>query len=366
MENLKRSAPHTEPGHGVPVSTPVFTMHEMTFGLFLVLAAGLLNSIYAIPVRRMSRWEFENTWLIYSLVGMGIISWTVAWWSVPNLWEAYRCAGSRAVCSTIAFGAVWGVANLLFGLGIRWIGMGLAFPICIGLSLVLGTMVPLFAKGSLIFTPSGLMVTAGVSLVLIGVILCARAGVLRERNEASSAVLRTGVLFWGGLFVIVFSGLMDPCLNFAFAFGDSIRTASSGLGGAAAGAESDGIWALALSGSLVVNAVYCTVLLIRKGSWTKFFERKNSFYWLGAASMGVAWTLSITLYGRGATAMGRLGDSTGWALFYCAIILFSAVWAILMGEWKTAGNNARKLQWFGLGLILMAILVLGYANSLEG
>jgi len=343
-------------------------MPEATFGLLFVLAAGLLNSVYAVPIRRMPRWEFENIWLIYSVVGMGILSWMVAWWSVPNLFAAYHAAGGQAVALTIVFGAIWGVANLLFGVGIRQIGMGLAFPITIGLSLVLGTMIPLLAKGRLIFTPSGLMVSGGVLLVLIGVILCARAGVLRERNEQQSVsiVQRTATIFGVGLCVVVFAGLMDPCLNFAFAFGDSIRTASIDQGGAAAGTESDAIWALALSGSLVVNSVFCVVLLVRNGSWTKFFVLKNSSYWFGAASMGVAWTLSITLFGRGATAMGRLGDSTGWALFYCAVILFSAVWAILMGEWKTAGNAARKTQWLGLALILAAILTLGYANSLSG
>jgi len=334
----------------------------------LVLAAGLLNSVYAVPVRRMVRWEFENIWLVYSVVGMGVVGWTVAWWSVPNLFAAYHAAGYHAVWWTIVFGAVWGVANLLFGLGIRQIGIGLAFPITIGLSLVLGTMIPLFAKGGLVFTPDVLMVLFGVSLVLLGVIFCGRAGALRERNERQTAVQRTGTAFGIGLLIVVFAGLMDPCLNFAFAFGDSIRSASTDLGGAADGAESDGIWALALSGALVVNALYCMGLLIRKGSYVKFFVWGNSSwdnasYWLGAIFMGVAWTLSITLYGRGATAMGRLGDSTGWALFYCGIILFSALWAILMGEWKTAGNKARKLQWLGLGLIVTAILTLGYANS---
>ena len=342
-------------------------MSETSFGVLLVMAAGLLNSVYAVPIRRMPRWEFENTWLVYSAVGMGFVGWTVAWWSVPNLFDAYHTAGSWAVWSTILFGAIWGVANLLFGVGIRKVGIGLTFPIAIGLSLVLGTMIPLLSKGRLIFTPGGLTVSVGVLLVLAGVILCGRAGVLRERNERQTetvpVVLWAGTAFWMGLLIVVLSGLMDPFLNFGFSFGDSIRTASTDLGGAAAGSESDGIWALALSGALAVNAAYCMGLLIRKGSWVKYFARENFPYWLGAAFMGIAWTLSIVLYGRGATAMGRLGDSAGWALFYCGMILFSAVWAFLMGEWKTAGNDARKMQWFGLGLILTAIFVLGFANS---
>ena len=53
-------------------------MSGTSFGLLLVLAAGLLNSVYAVLVRRMPRWEFENLWLIYSVVGMGILGWAVA------------------------------------------------------------------------------------------------------------------------------------------------------------------------------------------------------------------------------------------------------------------------------------------------
>ena len=344
-------------------------MTESFQGLMLVVAAGLLNSVYGVPMKKTEKWAFENVWLVYSVVAMGIVSWMVAFLSIPNLMPVYHTAGMRAVCLAVAFGMLWGIANLLFGMGMRLIGIGLTFPIAIGLSLVIGTLIPLFSKSGLIFTPGGLVVVGSVFLVLVGVIYCGVAGVLRERSE--SAGQQTGSFVGGratfvfGLTVVILSGITDPCLNFAFSFGDAIKSASLETGQVSPGAESDAIWALALSGALVVNALYCILLLSRNGTWKLYRIPGTAHYWILATIMGIVWTLSITLYGRGATRMGPLGDSAGWAIFYCCIILFSAVWAFGTGEWKQASSRVWRSQLTGLALILAAIIALGFGNTLN-
>ncbi len=64
-----------------------------------------------------------------------------------------------------------------------------------------------------------------------------------------------------------------------------------------------------------------------------------------------------------AALMGAFGKSVGWAVFYGTIILFSNLWGILSGEWR---SGRRALRWMGLGLALLsaALVVLGYAAHL--
>jgi len=83
-----------------------------------------------------------------------------------------------------------------------------------------------------------------------------------------------------------------------------------------------------------------------------------------AGLMGVIWMSSITLYGRGASMMGNYGKSVGWAVFYCAIILFSGLWGIVCGEWRAAARRAFSTMLVGLAVLLAAFGVLGYGNYL--
>lgn len=131
-----------------------------------------------------------------------------------------------------------------------------------------------------------------------------------------------------------------------------------------AGAELDAIWALALLGSFVINTVYCAVLLAKNATWSRFREKGTMHYWFLACLMGVIWMLSITLYGRGASLMGPLGGSVGWAVFYCCIIIFSTFWGILSGEWQEGKGRPLRTLYGGLAVLMVAIAILGYGNTL--
>ena len=75
----------------------------------------------------------------------------------------------------------FGLAQIFFGLGIAAIGMALNFAIAIGISTVLGSLIPLLVlHREKTFTPQGLMLFLGVLLILVGIVGCAVAGNLKE------------------------------------------------------------------------------------------------------------------------------------------------------------------------------------------
>jgi L-rhamnose-H+ transport protein len=227
------------------------------------------------------------------------------------------------------------------------------------LSTALGSLIPMMPRPGAFLTPAGATITLGVAVLLASVALCGLAG---TRKDAQSGTATHGRLL-KGLAVVVLSGLCDPFLNFAFTFGERIKQQALAAG-AAHGAESDAIWGLALSGSFMVNTIYCSVLLTRNGTWSRFREGGTAHYWPLAALMGIIWMLSITFYGRGASAMGPLGGSVGWAVFYGCIIFFSTFWGMVSGEWKEARGRPLRTLYAGLALLMIAIVVLGYGNTL--
>jgi L-rhamnose-H+ transport protein len=345
-------------------------MMNPTLGFVLMIAAGVMNGSYALPTKKTTKWAFENTWLVFSVVAMLVVNWGIAASTVPNLAQVYAKAGANAIWMVFGFGMIWGLANVLFGIGLYWIGMSLTFPIAIGLSTALGSLIPMVPRPGVFLTPAGAAISLGVAVLLAGVAMCGLAGVRKDAQsrqgtapDAAQSSPATHRRLLKGILVVVLSGLCDPFLNFAFTFGDTIKQEALAAG-AAHGGESDAIWALALSGSCVVNAIYCAVLLTRNGTWSRFHEASTRHYWPLAALMGVVWMLSITCYGRGAAAMGPLGGSVGWAMFYGCIILVSMFWGVVFGEWKEARGGPLRTLCGGLALLMIALVVLGYSNTL--
>lgn len=338
-------------------------------GLAIVIMAGALNGSFALPMKGTPRWAFENTWLVYSIVGMLVLNWGIALTTVPQLLEVFRRAGPEPVLMVVGFGMVWGLANLLFGSGIHLIGISLAFPITLGLSTALGSFIPMAQDPQVFLAPTGMTICGGIGVLLVGVYVCGLAGIRKDAqvdgiNESLATIpSRAPSRLGKGLLLVVLAGAFDPFLNFAFTFGDRIKLEAA-ASGAGQGAESDAIWALALLGSFVVNVLFCTYELTRKKTWHRFREPGTGRYWLLACLMAIIWMASITMYGRGATAMGALGGSVGWALFLCSIIIFSTVWGIVSGEWKGGRGRPLNTMVAGLGVLMVAIVILGYGVSL--
>ena len=48
--------------------------YQLGWGLLLVFVGGVLNGSFAAPMKRLSAWQWENIWLVYSLVGLLVLS----------------------------------------------------------------------------------------------------------------------------------------------------------------------------------------------------------------------------------------------------------------------------------------------------
>lgn len=329
-----------------------------------VLLGGVMEGRFALPLRLAKKWQWENTWLVYSAVGLVVIPWTVAGMTIPHLLDVYKVVSGRSILVTGLFGLGWGVANVLFGVAVPMVGMALSFAVVVGMSAALGSLMPLILShpGSL-FGTSGLIVMAGVLLTTAGVILLGMAGRGREGSAAlDGTIVRPPNLFVVGMVLCILAGTLAPMLNYSFAFGSEI-TSQAIRSGASPTRAVNAIWAISLTGGFVSNGGYCLFLLMKKHTWGNFHQENALREGALATLMGVLWTGGLLLYGWGASGMGNLGASTGWSAFQGTMIVTSSFLGIMSGEWR--GVNARffRLNNLGLAAIVLAIIVLSVGKQ---
>jgi L-rhamnose-H+ transport protein len=331
----------------------------------LVLLGGFLQGSFALPMKRMGRWRWENTWLVYSMAGMLLLPWIMVFTTVPRFTEVLAEARGFTIMEVVIFGFCWGVGSTLFGLGITRVGMALTFAIVLGITASLGSLLPLVVlHPEQLFTRQGYALIFGLIIVILGIMVCSLAGHRRERELLSQSAQRGGAEFWLGLVICIFSGVFSAMLNFSFVFGKDLQDASRAAGASPA-MSSNLIWALALSAGFVANAGYCIYLLQRNRTWGVLREKDISrSYWLGAVLMGAVWFFGIAFYGMGATGLGTLGAVLGWPVFMAMNITAANVWGVLTGEWRGASRRTYSISWAGILILLIAIYIISRASTL--
>jgi L-rhamnose-H+ transport protein len=324
----------------------------MTFwtGLLLIVAGGAMQGSFTIPQKFLRGWAWEAGWLLYSVAAMIVFPWILVAAIVPRPMEVYAGAGLASVSLAALFGAGWGIGSVLFGLGVAQIGTALAFAIIISLTAAVGSIVPLAVlhPGQLA-TGRGAVLFLGLAIVIAGVALCSKAGMIKE-----TALYRkkTGA-FARGLAICIASGITSPMFNFSIAFGDPISREAARLGANPANA-SIAIIAVAVSSGFIINAGYCVYLLARNKSW----HTPRAGGLLLTMLMGFLWMFGMFFYGIGQTRLGLYGPVLGWPLFMTVIVLVANLWGVLTGEWQGAGRKAYRYLIAGNALMILALVVI--------
>jgi L-rhamnose-H+ transport protein len=327
----------------------------------MVTLAGIVQGSFAAPMKRMSAWRWENSWLLFAFFGLLVLPWIVDFATVPNIIRVYAGASPLTLIKVFLFGLLWGVGATLFGLAISRVGMALAFALVLGITSSFGSLIPMaILHSDQLLAKRGLALIAGTAVMVLGLVFLALAGRTRERDLGTGNGARSGFAF--GLVLCIFSGIFSSMMNFSFVFGDElrIRALQSGAGSAMA---ANPIWALTVTGGFVVNFLYCVYLLNKNRTWSVFREGNPSGYWLLGILTGLLWFAGTVLYGMGAAYMGALGAIVGWPIFMTIDIIGALFWGAVSGEWRRAGHRALVYNWAGVGILLVAIAVISAGNA---
>lgn len=342
-------------------------------GFVAILVSGLLQGTMLVPMKYLRKWKWENTWLVYATFAYLLLPWIFAFATLPQLLGVYDAVPVSAIVRTASFGFAWGCAAVLFGIGIDLLGLALGYAIILGLGTSVGSLIPLVTlHRDQVWNPAGVGSMGGVLMLITSVVFLSAAGKKREAIQESTSQRATGDTriptnikgrFVKGLVACILCGLLNPCLNFALAYGAEIQNQATRLG-ANPVYGANAIWVVVANAGFIPNLLYCAYLLKSHSSWNVFTQGTIS-YWLLAPAMGLMWISGTVFYGIGANLTGALGPVIGWPLLMCSMILTATFWGFFAGEWR--GVRGSPIRWMSLGLVFLigAILVLGWSSRLR-
>ena len=336
---------------------------------------GFASATFYVPYRGVKRWSWE----IYWLTG-GIFSWLIAPWffasiQTSDLLGVLGSAPLPTLLWPVFFGLLWGFGGLTYGLTMRYLGLSLGMAVVLGLCTVFGTLIPPLVQGDfhakLLATASGRIVLLGLAITLAGIATVAFAGARKDAalSDAEKAATVAEFDFRKGVAVAVFSGIMSSCFAFGLAAGEPIKaiSAAAGTGPLWTGLP---ILCLVMFGGLVTNGLWCAWLIVKNRSAGQWLGRGAvakgaplGLNYLLSALAGTMWYFQFFFYTMGESQMGRFGFSS-WTLHMASIIIFGTLWGFAFKEWKAAAPRVKAMVWTGIGLLVLATVVIGYGNSL--
>jgi L-rhamnose-H+ transport protein len=331
--------------------------------ILLVLCAAFMNAAYTLPMKLNKKWDWEQSWFAFSIMGVAVVPTVVAMLTVPALWSTYSSVSVGTLAAMALFGAGWGVSLVFFGLALARLGLAVTFAISLGTSAAVGALTPLISQHSnQLLTRQGELICFGVLVILVGVGLCGLAGKSREAAIPQKEGERKS--FSGGFLLALISGILGSMLNLGLAFGGSIQHAARDHGASLA-MMSNAVWLPCLYAGFLPGVIYCYILMQKKGTVSKLALPGTWYYWLAGAAMGVLWFGSIVLYSISTIKLGDLGTSIGWPLFLASIVIASTTFGVLTGEWANTGRRPMRTMIYGVGCLVLAIAILAYASRIQ-
>lgn len=339
------------------------------WGMIVCALGGLAGAVFALPFKKVKGWAYESYWLVYAIFGLALFPWALALATVPNLGAALLDAPGAVLARCFAFGALWGLGGLTWGLMIRYLGIGLGLAIGCGLCSATGTLIPPIVTGraaDLVRDAPAAVTLAGVIGSLLGITLVGLAGKSKE-NELSEEAKKKAVAefdFKKGLLVALFSGIASAGMNFGLQGGRALEEAAR-ENGAAPEWQGIPVLVVVLLGGFLVNAAWCIAQSVKNKTASDFTARPLPGNFLFAALAGVVWALQFVCQKMGEPLLGKEVAYISFAVVMGSTIFFSSLVGILIGEWKGVGARTRTLLGLGIAALLVSFCIMSYADKLR-
>jgi hypothetical protein len=297
------------------------------------------------------------------VLSTGVLPWVAALIAVPNLMSVFRVSPFSAFIPGLVGGAIWGVSQVIFGLGFGIVGVAAGTAIVASTSTIAGTLGPMivYAPGRL-FSSASLSLLLAIALIVSGIYLYGAAGIRKEKETAGKAVPKQVVSgsFRTGLVLCLVTGIIGT----AFVYGGEVKSLMEATIAAGAGnifAKYPG-FLVTFNAGMIPSVIYTICRLNKNRTWGAFRHSGAFFRNFGwAASMAVLWYSGILLFGMCGKKIGTgLGPSIAYALFASSSVLFANLFGWLAGEWKGASRITVRGFVIGMAFIVAAILVIAF------
>jgi L-rhamnose-H+ transport protein len=332
----------------------------------------LSSSACYTPQKQVKNWSWQTYWITQAAFCWFLLPILGAILTIPHLGTVLSNAPRAAMLTSFLLGMAYGIGGTAFNISIRFIGFSLTYAIAVGLSSVLGTLIPPLVKGTLLdifHKPGADWILAGIVIGSAGIALCGLAGRLKER-QLNAGAENSGFSLSKGLLLSLLAGVLSAVYGFALEAGEPIADVASAHG--AGVFRGNVVYIFANTGAFVTTAIYCLYLHARHRTLSELVElpvgpEKASLPMnFGMAALtGLLWYGQFFFYNLGHVRMGTY-KFTSWAIHMILLVLFSNVVAILFREWTGCRRSTQAIVGLALAVLVAAILALTRGNYLGG
>jgi glucose uptake protein len=325
----------------------MFTPQSLTVALLMMITSAICWGSWANTYKGVKNYRFELFYWDYA-IGIFLISLILALTmgstghDSSSFLNNIHSADPSNIASAMVGGAIFNLANLLLVAAIDMAGLAVAFPVSIGIALVVGVVL------NYILQPKGsaLLLMSGVACALLAVILdgkaygsLARAGKGASRKSIIVCVI-SGVLM----------GLWSPFMTYAMTRGNPLTPYSAAT-------------------FLTLGALLSCFI------WNIYFMKKPLVgepvgfggFFSGAPSGHLLGLLGGAIWGLGTVFNLVAGGTTTFAVSYAigqSAPMVAALWGVFV--WKEfAGSGPRAKLYLALMFVsyALAILLVARANG---
>lgn len=358
---------------------------QVILGVIFHFIGGFASGSFYIPYKKVKGWAWESFWIVGGLFSWLIVPPLAAWLTIPGFGEIIMQTNGQVLLLTYFFGLLWGIGGLTYGLGVRYLGVSLGSTIILGLCAIFGSLVPsvyynFFPQAGkdtitiLATTHWGQMVLAGITICVLGIVICGKAGTLKEKELAAGKADvedNKDYRFGLGILVAIISGVLSACFNFGIEAGHNMADSANAIWKAAHPGpgsflfKNNVIYIVILWGGLTTNFIWCMILNARNKTFGDYTNKKEPLIsnYLFCALAGTTWFLQFFFYGMGESKMGN--GASSWILHMAFIILIANVWGLFLKEWKGVSKKAVLTLVAGIITIIFSVMLVGYGNSIK-
>lgn len=339
-------------------------------GTLVILLGGVFAACYLLPLRAVKCWAYETAWLFYALVGLLAYPSVLGLLTVPDFFGVVASASAGTLLKVFAYGVVWGIGALCWGLMVRYLGIGLGLAVGCGICAATGTLLPPVVSGhaaDLVRDAVACRVLAGVVIAIVGIVFTGLAGKLKEM-ELDDAAKKAAVKefdFRKGMVLGVISGIASGAINFGLQGAPELERSALDAGASSSWAGMP-VLAVVLAGGCLSNVVWAigsgVVKKWRGGGVFRFstipvLHRSTFFNLLCAGAVGVIGVSQFACQKIGEPLMGEMRYVSFAVLMASAIFVSTAV-GIASGEWKGTSTRTRLSLFVGVLVLVIGFTVM--------
>ena len=325
----------------------MFTPSSLGIALLMMITSAICWGSWANTYKGVKNYRFELFYWDYA-VGIFLISLVLAFTmgstghNSSSFLNNVRSADNANIAWTLVGGAIFNLANLLLVAAIDMAGLAVAFPLSIGIALIVGVVLnyAIQPKGNALFL--GL----GVACALLAVILDGKA--YGNLANAGRAVSRKSIVVCVVSGVLM--GLWSPFSTYGITHGSPLTPYSSVVFLTLGALLSCFIW----------NIYFMKHPLVGESvGFSGFFSASPAGHLLGLFG-GVIWGLGTVFY-------AVAGSASSFAISYAigqSAPMVAALWGIFV--WKEFANSGSRAKAY-LALMFvaygLAIFLVAHANG---